>query len=245
MLYNDDCLRVLKELQNNSIDLIFADPPYFLSNNGISINTGKIVSVNKGEWDKKDNYNDTNRFTFEWLKLCYEKLKPTGTIWVSGTHHNIFDVEREMIKIGFQIINIIVWQKIDPPPLIYKNKFKFSHELIIWAKKDRGYTFNYKDMFNVNSNEMGDVWLLSAVQNNEKKKEKRFGYHTTQKPEKLLERIILASSKIGETVLDPFMGSGTTGYVATKLKRRFIGIEKETEYFNIAVKRIDSIKYKE
>ena len=164
MLYLGDCIEVMKELNNESIDLIFADPPYFLSNGGKSINSGKVVSVNKGEWDKKTNYMNTNLFTYNWLKECYRLLKESGSIWVSGTHHNVFDVEREMKKIGFKIINIVIWHKSDPPPLIYKNKLRFSYEFIIWAKKGTKHFFDYEAMFNVHNTEMEDVWLIPAVQ---------------------------------------------------------------------------------
>lgn len=237
LLYNDDCLEILKKIKSDSIDLIFADPPYFLSNGGKSIRSGKVVSVNKGEWDKKENYEDITLFTKKWINECYKALKIGGSIWVSGTIHNIFDVKNAMDEVGFKIINIIVWHKSDPPPLIYKNKFRFSYELIIWASKGFNHTFNYEDMFKINNAELEDVWTIPAVQMNEKK----FGYHPTQKPEKLLERIIKSSSKEGETVLDPFMGSGTTCYVAKKLNRNYIGIEKEKKFFNISKRRIDSI----
>ena len=237
MLYLGDCIQVMKEFESSSVDLIFADPPYFLSNGGLSIKSGKIVSVDKGEWDKKQNYIDIAKFTKNWLTECHRLLKPTGTIWVSGTYHNIFDVEKELTKIGFKIINMIIWHKSDPPPLIYKNKFRFSYEMIIWAKKESKHTFNYKKMYEISTSEMEDVWTLPAVQMSEKK----HGYHPTQKPECLLERIIEASSNIGDKVLDPFMGSGTTCYVAKKLSRQFIGIEKEQQYFDVAKRRINCI----
>lgn len=235
MLYNDDCIKVMKTLDSESIDMIFADPPYFLSNGGKSISSGKVVSVNKGEWDKKENYQNVQKFTFEWLNECYRLMKNKSSIWVTGTHHNIFDIKEKMAKIGFKIINVIIWKKLDPPPLIYKNKFKFSYEFVIWADKGHGHTFNYDTMFNIDKEEMQDVWILPAVQMNEKK----FGYHPTQKPECLLERIIKSSTISNQKVLDPFMGSGTTGLVAKKLKREFIGIEKEEKFYNIARKRID------
>lgn len=237
MLYNDDCIKVMKTLKNNCIDMIFADPPYFLSNNGLSIHSGKIVSVNKGEWDKKDNYNDVSKFTYNWLKECYRLLKVGGTIWISGTQHNIFEVHSKLKELGYKIINIVIWHKTTPPPLIYKNKFRFSYEFIIWASKEKHSTFNYNDMYKINNQEMEDVWYLPAVQMNEK----RFGYHPTQKPECLLERIILSSTNENDLILDPFMGSGTTCYVAKKLKRKFIGIEKESNYFKIANSRISSL----
>lgn len=237
MLYNGDCIEILKTLKSKCIDLIFADPPYFLSNGGKSIHSGKIVSVNKGEWDKKSNYEDIFLFTKEWLSECFRVLKDNGSIWVSGTTHNIFDVKKAMDEIGFKIINIVVWQKLDPPPLIYKNKLKFSYELIIWASKGGKHTFNYNDMFSINNEELQDIWPINSVGMNEKK----FGYHPTQKPEALLERIIKASSNVGDIVLDPFSGSGTTCFVAKKLNRRYVGIEKEKEYFDISKRRINSI----
>lgn len=235
MLYNNDCITIMKSFPNNKIDMIFADPPYFLSNGGLSIHSGKIVSVNKGEWDKVSNYDDISLFNYAWLSECYRILKVGGTIWVSGTMHNIFDVEKNLKKIGFKIINIIIWRKIDPPPLIYKNKFRFSYEFIIWASKGKNKTFNYDNMFVINNSEMTDVWDLPAVSMSEKK----YGYHPTQKPECLLERIIIASTNEKDIVLDPFMGSGTTGSVAKRLNRYFIGIEKDTNYFNIAKQRIN------
>jgi DNA modification methylase len=237
LLYNADCIEVLKTLKPNSIDLIFADPPYFLSNGGKSIHSGKIVSVNKGEWDEKSKYDNHLQFTKEWMQQSFRILKYGGSIWISGTIHNIFDVKNYLDEIGFKIINIVVWHKSDPPPLIYKNKLKFSYELIIWAKKAAKHTFNYQYMFDIEGEEMQDVWTIPAVQMHEKK----FGYHPTQKPEALLERIIKACSNVGDTVLDPFSGSGTTCYVAKKLNRKYIGIEREKEYFNISKRRIESI----
>lgn len=237
MLYNEDCIEVLKKLKPNSVDLIFADPPYFLSNGGKSIHSGKVVSVNKGEWDKKENYEDTILFTKNWINGCFKVLKFGGSIWVSGTVHNIFEVKNALDEAGFKIINIVVWHKSDPPPLIYKNKLRFSYELIIWASKGFKHTFNYEYMFKINNGELEDVWTIPAVQMNEKK----FGYHPTQKPEELLERIIKSSSNEGDIVLDPFMGSGTTCYVAKKLNRKYIGIEKDKKFFNISKRRIDSI----
>lgn len=238
MLINDECIKTMKKFNSNIINVIFADPPYFLSNGGISISSGKIVSVNKGNWDNKSKYEDINIFTRNWLSECFRVLKHNGTIFVTGTHHNIFSVYNEMNKIGFKIINIIIWHKEDAPPLAYKNKFRFSHEMIIWAKKSNKFYFDYKKMFDIYAKEMEDVWTLPAVSI----KEKRFGYHPTQKPECLLERIILASTRENDLILDPFMGSGTTCYVAYKNKRKYIGIEIEKEYFKIAKRRLESIQ---
>ena len=234
MLFNDDCINTLKILPKSSVNMIFADPPYFLSNDGISISSGKVVSVNKGNWDKKENYEDIYLFTKRWLQSCYLVLKNTGTIWVSGTKHNIFDVKKAIDEVGFSLINIVIWKKIDPPPLIYKNKFRFSYEFIIWAKKSKNYYFNYEAMYKINNEEMQDVWLLPSVS----MKEKRYGRHPTQKPECLLERIIIASTKEEDVVLDPFMGSGTTCVVAKKLNRKWIGIDKERQFYDIAKIRI-------
>lgn len=237
MLYNADCLDILKTIKPNSVDLIFADPPYFLSNGGLSIHSGKIVSVNKGDWDDKNNYQDHLKFTKEWLALAKNILKENGSIFISGTIHNIFDIKTYLDELKFKIINIIIWHKLDPPPLIYKNKFRFSYEFVIWASKGSSHYFNYNEMFKIENKEMEDVWNIDAVQMNEKK----YGYHPTQKPELLLERIISATTKPGDLVLDPFCGSGTTCYVAKKLGRRFIGIEKNVKFFNISIKRINSI----
>lgn len=237
MLYNEDCNKVLESMELESIDMIFADPPYFLSNGGKSISSRKIVSVNKGEWDKKENYEDINKFTKRWLEKCYGILKAKGSIWVTGTYHNIFDIKNKMDEIGFKIINVVIWKKVDPPPLIYKNKLKFSYEFIIWADKGCGHVFNYDEMFKIRNEELQDVWILPSVQMSEKS----YGYHPTQKPELLLERIIKASTCKEQIILDPFMGSGTTGVVAKRLGRKFIGIEKEKSYFINACKRIEQV----
>lgn len=226
----------MKNIKKESVDIIFADPPYFLSNGGKSISSGKIVSVNKGEWDKKENYDDIQKFTRNWINESYRILKKKCSIWISGTFHNIFDLKQALDEVGFKIINIIIWKKLDPPPLIYKNKCKFSYEFIIWADKGFGHIFNYNTMYNISNSELEDVWVLPAVSRSEKK----FGYHPTQKPECLLERIIKASTNEGQLVLDPFMGSGTTGYVCKSLNRKFIGIEKDNYYFKISKKRIES-----
>ncbi len=236
-LYNEDCIQILKEVEKDSIDLVFADPPYFLSNGGVSYSCGKVVSVNKGEWDKS-NKEDARIFTRKWLIECKRVLKNDGSIWISGTHHNIFDVGYVLNDLDFKIINFITWNKNDPPPLIYKNKFRFSAEYIIWAKKGYKHTFNYDEMFKIENKEMNDVWVMNAVSMTEKK----HGKHPTQKPINLLKRIILASSNEGDIVLDPFMGSGTTCVAAKMLNRKFIGIEKEKEFYELAIRRIDAVK---
>ena len=165
-------------------------------------------------------------------------MKKGASIWVSGTQHNIFNIYSNMNKLGLKINNIIIWHKVDPPPLIYKTRFQYSYEFIIWASKGRNKTFNYDEMFAINNEEMHDVWNISAVQMNEK----TFGYHPTQKPECLLERIIKSSTNVNDVVLDPFTGSGTTGVACKRLKRIFIGIEKEKKFFLLAKKRISFSK---
>lgn len=233
-LLNGDSFQLLKQIEEKSIDMIFADPPYFLSSGGISCKNGKQVNVNKGEWDKKENYDDIQKFTKEWIEESYRILKKKCSIWISGTYHNIFDVKKALDEVGFKIINIIIWKKTDPPPLIYKNKCRFSYEFIIWADKGNGHIYNYDEMFKINKKELEDVWILPAVSMNEKK----YGHHPTQKPECLLERIIKASTIENQLILDPFMGSGTTGVICKKLNRKFIGIEIDTNYFNICKKRL-------
>lgn len=235
MLYNDDCIKVMKEMKDETIDLIFADPPYFLSNGGKSINSGKIVSVDKGLWDKKSNYKSTEEFTYNWIKECHRLLKNDGSIWISGTNHNIFEVHKVLMSLNFKLINLVVWHKSDPPPLIYKNKFRFSHEILIWAKKDLKHHFNYDLMFETENKEMEDVWTIPAVHLNEK----GFGYHPTQKPINLLNRIIMATTQKGDLVLDPFMGSGTTCVSALLNGRKYIGIELDEKYYSIAKSRVN------
>jgi len=192
------------------------------------------VSVNKGEWDKESVQGDMNDFNYRWLSQCFRVLKESGSIYVTGTKHNIFNVKENMEKIGFHIINIIIWHKVDPPPLIYKNKYRFSYEFIIFASKTKNYYFNFEYLKSISNKEMDDVWELPAVS----MKEKKCGYHPTQKPLCLLDRIINASSKSNDIVLDPFLGSGTTAVSALKNKRRILGIEKDSKFYIISKKRI-------
>lgn len=234
-IYNEDCLTMLKKIKPNLIDLIVTDPPYFLSNGGKSIKNGKVVSVNKGEWDKAPNDLEKVIFTENWMTECQRILKSNGSIFITGTTHNIFDIYSISKKLNLRLVNMIVWNKTAPPPLIYKNKFGFSAEYILWFSKGQIHTFNYDDVFKIENKEMTDVWRMPAV----KATEKKFGYHPTQKPIELMERIILSSSNKGDIVLDPFMGSGTTCVAAKELGRKFIGFEKEYKYFEIARKRLN------
>lgn len=239
-LYKGDSLKILKNIEPKSIDVIFADPPYFLSSNGITCSGGKIVSVNKGDWDKSITLKEKHNFNKKWIKLCKDVLKDDGTIWISGTMHNIYSIGMALEENGFKIINNITWKKLNPPPNISCKCFVHSTETILWAKKDIKnvkYKFNYDLMKKLNNNkQMKDVWETSLT----KPSEKKFGKHPTQKPIELLEKIILASTNENDLILDPFNGSGTTGIVASKLKRRYIGIEKEKEYLDLTIKRKES-----
>ena len=220
--------------------MIFADPPYFLSNGGFSVQSGKQVSVNKGDWDKSQGFEKDNDFNKQWLALCREKLTDNGTIWVSGTFHNIFSVAQSMTELGYKILNCITWQKNNPPPNLSCRFFTHSTEFILWAKKSpkAKHYFNYELMKEINGGtQMRDVWTLPAIA----KWEKSCGKHPTQKPLPLLARIILASTKENDWILDPFSGSGTTGIAATILGRRFLGLERETEFLEMSKARREEL----
>lgn len=235
-LLHGDSMQLLRTLPDNSIDMIFADPPYFLSNGGISCKNGRIVCVDKGDWDKGGTPEHMYNFNKEWISLCHSKLKNNGSIWVSGTYHNIFVVQRCLKELGYKILNYITWQKSDPAPNISCRYFTFSTELIIWARKSEKvpHVFNYETMKRLNGNkQMTDVWRMPAVG----LWEKTCGKHPTQKPLRLLYRIILASSKEGDTILDPFAGSCTTGIAANLLGRNFIGIDQSQEYLDLGQRR--------
>ena len=230
----------LKEIEDNSIDAIFADPPYFLSNGGISVQSGKQVCVDKGEWDKGGTPEYIYAFNLRWLELCRPKLKENGTIWISGTHHNIHVVMRCLQELGYKVLNTITWQKTDPPPNLSCKYFNFSTELIIWARKNQKVThkFNYETMKQLNGGtQMTDVWRIPSVS----KWEKTCGKHPTQKPLRLLYRIILACTHEGDTILDPFAGSCTTGIAANLLGRKFIGIDQSEEYLQLGIRRKEEI----
>lgn len=217
-------------------DMIFADPPYFLSNDGISYQAGKIVSVNKGNWDKGGTTEHIRTFNHDWIALCREKLKDNGTIWISGTYHNIFAVANSLTDLGFKILNVITWAKTNPPPNISCRYFTYSTEFIIWARKwqKRPHQYNYEMMKHLNGDkQMTDVWRLPAIA----PWEKSCGKHPTQKPLAIMTRIILASTNPGAWVLDPFAGSSTTGIAANLIGRRYLGIEREKEYVELSRNR--------
>jgi len=241
-----DCLEVMKQIPDESIDLIFADPPYNLqlTNDLWRPNETKVNGVNE-EWDKFKSFEDYDDFTFKWLKECHRILKKNGTIWVIGTYHNIFRIGKIMQDLGYWILNDIIWIKTNPMPNFKGTRFNNAHETLIWASKnkDSKYTFNYKTMKTYNDDlQMRSDWYIPICQGDERIKINGQKAHPTQKPEALLYRIITASSKPGDIVLDPFAGTGTTLAVAKKLNRRFIGIEKERFYVNVCKKRLNKIK---
>ena len=242
-LLHGNSLELIPQVKDNSIDSIFADPPYFLSNGGISVQSGKQVCVDKGDWDKGGTPEHIYNFNRKWLELCRPKLKDNGTIWISGTYHNIFVVQRCLQECGYKILNIITWQKTDPPPNLSCRYFNFSTELIIWARKSPKipHKFNYDVMKELNGGkQMTDVWRIPSVG----KWEKTCGKHPTQKPLRLLYRIILASTNKGDTILDPFAGSCTTGIAANLLERNFIGIDQEKQFIELGQRRRQEIEDK-
>ena len=222
-------------------DMIFADPPYFLSNGGISVQSGKVVCVDKGDWDKGASAEEINAFNLKWLSLCREKLKDNGTIWISGTYHNIFSVANALTQLGYKILNVITWAKTNPPPNISCRYFTHSTEFVIWARKKEkvAHYYNYELMKQINGDkQMTDVWRLPAIAPWEKSCTK----HPTQKPLGLITRIIMASTKPNAWILDPFAGSSTTGVAANLLNRRFLGIEQEESYVAIGRARRQEIE---
>ena len=217
------------------------DPPYFLSSGGISCQSGQVVCVDKGDWDKPTTSEDMDAFNLRWLTACREHMKDDATIWISGTHHNIFSVQQQLIKLGFKILNVVTWAKTNPPPNISCRYFTYSTEFIIWARKSPkvAHYFNYELMKKLNGDkQMTDVWQLPAIG----KWEKSCGKHPTQKPLGVLARLIQASTKPNAWILDPFSGSSTTGIAANLLGRCFFGLEKEDEYLLMSQARREELE---
>ncbi|MEE0084869.1 MAG: site-specific DNA-methyltransferase [Paludibacteraceae bacterium] len=240
IIAHGDSFQLLKEF-DFKFNMIFADPPYFLSNGGISLQSGRVVCVNKGEWDKGKSPEEMNEFNMEWLKLCRDKLKDNGTIWISGTYHNIFSVANCLTELGYKILNVITWQKTNPPVNISCRFFTYSTEFVIWARKCHKvpHLFNYEVMKKLNDGkQMTDVWRLPAIG----RWEKSCGKHPTQKPLSLLTRIILASTKEGDWILDPFSGSSTTGIAANLCGRRFAGIEQSEDFCEMSKARREELE---
>lgn len=243
-----DCVAEMAKLPANSVDLIFADPPYNLQLKGeLKRPDDSRVDAVDDDWDRFASFADYDDFTRAWLLACRRLLKPAGTIWVIGSYHNIFRVGAILQDLGFWILNDIIWRKSNPMPNFRGRRFTNAHETLIWAARDadaRGYTFNYEALKAGNDDvQMRSDWTIPLCTGEERLKG-RDGkkLHPTQKPEALLARVILASSRPDDLVLDPFCGTGTTGAVAKRLRRRFIGIEREAEYAAAAQKRIAAVE---
>jgi site-specific DNA-methyltransferase (adenine-specific) len=251
-LYNNDCLEVMAKFPDNYIDMIYADPPYMLSNNGFTCQAGKMVSVNKGEWDKSNGFENDMIFHETWIAECKRILKPEGTLWISGTYHSIYQCGYILQKLDFHILNDITWYKPNAAPNLSCTVFAASHENLIWARKNKKarHIFNYdsmkngtfkEDIFKNEAKQMRSVWSI----NTPKPEEKVFGKHPTQKPIDLLKRIITASTIENSIILDPFNGGGTTGIAAQIIgNRKYIGIEIEPEFIELTKKRYEQIKDK-
>lgn len=249
VLYNEDSLILLDQLEENSVDMIFADPPYNLSNGGFTVHAGRMVSVNKGVWDISNGFENDYAFHFKWLEACRRVLKPGGTLWVSGTYHSIYQCGYAMQALGYHILNDISWFKPNASPNLSCRFFTASHETIIWARKEKKakHTFNYSAMKEGNWPEdqlkkpglqMRSVWSMGTP----KPSEKKFGKHPTQKPLDLLKRIVLASTNKGDIIVDPFTGSSTTGIAATMHGRKFVGIDTDKKFLDLSIKRFNDLK---
>lgn len=240
-LIKGDCVETLSKFKFG-FDMVFADPPYFLSSGGISYQSGKVVCVDKGDWDKPTTPEAMDAFNLRWLSAVREHMKENATIWISGTHHNIFSVQQQLLKLGFKILNVITWAKTNPPPNISCRYFTYSTEFIIWARKSPKvpHYFNYDLMKELNDDkQMTDVWRLPAIA----PWEKSCGKHPTQKPLGVLARLIQASTKPGAWILDPFSGSATTGIAANLLNRRYLGLEIEDDFLAMSKARREEIEH--
>ena len=251
-LYHGDCLEILSNIQGDSIEMIFSDPPYNLSNGGITCHAGRMVSVNKGNWDKSNGIGVDHEFSLNWLSACKRVLKDDGTIWISGTMHNIYSIGYALQQLGFKLLNEITWFKPNAAPNLSCRYFTHSHETIIWAAKSVAsrHKFNYglmkqfgggKQMRSFwadikDTEKVTDIWSLTSPAPNEK----LLGKHPTQKPISLMERIILSSTNENDLILDPFTGSSTTGVAAIRHNRQFIGIDNEESFLELSKRRINA-----
>ncbi len=247
-LYHGDSFDVLKTFPDNYFDMIFADPPYFLSGGSFTCQNGKAVSVKKGDWDMGNSHEENFNFHYGWIKECKRILKPGGTIWISGTYHSIYQCGFALQKNGYHILNEIAWFKPNAAPNLSCRFFTASHETLIWARKEKKskHKFNYElmkdghwpeDNIKKPKTQMRSVWSI----NTPKKEEKEYGKHPTQKPLDLLKRIVLASTEKGDKILDPFTGSSTTGVAAKKHGRKFVGIDSMKEYLDLSIKRLSDL----
>ncbi len=249
-LFHGDSLDILATLPDNSVDMIFADPPYNLSNGGFTVHAGQRVSVNKGNWDKSRGFENDLDFHIQWIKACKRVLKPSGTLWVSGTYHSIYQCGYAIQLLGYHILNDIAWYKPNASPNLSCRFFTASHETLIWARKEKKakHVFQYDDMrhrdwhtkdcLKKEGKQMRSVWSIPTPA----PKEKVFGKHPTQKSLELLKRVVLSSTNEGDLVIDPFTGSSTTGLAARLYKRNFIGIDTNDEYLDLSKKRYEEIK---
>jgi len=249
VLYNTDSIKFLEELPENSVDMVFADPPYLLSNGGFSVHAGKMVSVHKGDWDKSNGLKKDFEFHLAWIQAVRRVLKPSGTLWISGTYHSIYQCGFALQVAGFHVLNDIAWFKPNASPNLSCRFFTASHETLIWARKDKKakHIFNYdlmkngtwpEDALKKPGLQMRSVWSMGTPKPNEKK----FGKHPTQKPIDLLKRIVLSSTNKGDIILDPFTGSSTTGLASVINDRKFIGIDLEKKYLELSVKRFEDLQ---
>lgn len=235
-LHKGDCVEILAGNALGRFDMVFADPPYFLSNGGFSVQAGKRVSVNKGAWDRSRGREADRDFTRRWLKACRNAMSDSATIWVCGTFHNVFTVADVLSELDFRMLNAVTWQKANPPPNLSRRYFTHSTEILLWARKEHRvpHFYNYDLMHRfAGGRQMTDVWRMPAIA----PWEKTCGKHPTQKPLALVARSILASTKPGATILDPFAGSGTTGIAARLTGRKFVGIEIDDTYLAVAAQR--------
>jgi site-specific DNA-methyltransferase (adenine-specific) len=248
-LYNGDCIDIMNNMREKSVDMIFADPPYFLSSGTFTCQAGKMVSVKKGDWDLSNGFDKNYLFHLEWIKACRRILKDNGTIWISGTYHSIYQCGSALQANKFHILNDISWFKPNAAPNLSCRFFTASHETLIWARKEKTgkHIFNYKEMkdgkwdedtIKKPNTQMRSVWSI----NTPKPIEKKYGKHPTQKPLDLLRRIVLASTNKGNVILDPFTGSSTTGIAASMYDRQFIGIDIEKKYLDLSIKRLNDVE---
>lgn len=263
-LYHGNSLELMKKLPEDSVDMIFADPPYFLSSGSFTCQNGKRASVKKGNWDLSNGTKRNFDFHLSWIKECRRILKPNGTIWISGTYHSIYQCGFALEIEDFHLLNDIAWFKPNASPNLSCRFFTASHETLLWARKDKKakHTFNYKamvawdnnykkefackhcgkkeryDVLHEKGKQMRTVWAI----NTSPRTEKTFGKHPTQKPLELLKRIVVASTNEGDLILDPFTGSSTTGLAAHSFGRKFIGIDNEEQYLSLSVKRFEELE---
>jgi site-specific DNA-methyltransferase (adenine-specific) len=239
VVYRADCMELMRLMPPGSVDVVFADPPYRLSGGGVTVKSGRLAPVDKGSWDRPMGFEKDHEFNVRWLRAARRVLKPQGTLWVSGTHHIIFSLGFALQSLGFRVINSVVWQKPDPVPNALHTAFTHAHETLIWASKSRSspHTFNYELINSPHPNgQLSSVWRIPTVASSEK----LHGYHPTQKPLRLVRRALVASSREGDLVFDPFCGSGTTGVAAKELDRFMVGAELERGFCELAGRRIEA-----